>query len=244
MLNVAPVTARSLSNAGACWRTSVGILTITKGQACMFSFRRILVRLFQPLLFRTSSKPLALTARSSLAPPCRRAYGVIRNRRQRSCLSASFILCHSRARKGEEDLLCASGCFEHLQYGTQKLMACHVQRHAGVALACFARLPWLARSNEWHALPPDPDHDPVPRRLYPKQRDFMAHGTSDRCPGCRASVVAVHRATPRNVEFALKENSGSQSRKPVFAPHSQSSGCSHACIEESSVCGTPGRQQH
>ena len=26
--------------------------------------------------------------------------------------------------------------------------------------------------------------DPVPRRLYLKQRDFMAHGTSDRCQGC------------------------------------------------------------
>ena len=52
------------------------------------------------------------------------------------------------------------------------------------------------------ALPPNPDHDPVPRRLYLKQRDFMAHGTSDRCPGC------VHKATLRNVEFALKESSG------------------------------------
>ena len=38
------------------------------------------------------------------------------------------------------------------------------------------------------ALPRDPDHDPVPRRLYLKQRDFMAHGKSVRCPGCRALV--------------------------------------------------------
>ena len=38
------------------------------------------------------------------------------------------------------------------------------------------------------ALPPDPNRDPVQRRLYLKQSDFMAHGTSDRCPGCRASV--------------------------------------------------------
>ena len=38
------------------------------------------------------------------------------------------------------------------------------------------------------ALPPDPNHDPVPRRLYLKQSDFMAHGTSDRCPGCRALI--------------------------------------------------------
>ena len=38
------------------------------------------------------------------------------------------------------------------------------------------------------ALSPDPNRDPVPRRLYLKQSDFMAHETSDRCPGCRASV--------------------------------------------------------
>ena len=38
------------------------------------------------------------------------------------------------------------------------------------------------------ALPPDPDHEPVSRRVYLKQRDFMAHGTSDRCPGCRALI--------------------------------------------------------
>ena len=37
-------------------------------------------------------------------------------------------------------------------------------------------------------LPPDPNRDPVPRRLYLKQSDFVAHGTSDRCPGCRASA--------------------------------------------------------
>ena len=36
------------------------------------------------------------------------------------------------------------------------------------------------------ALPPDPNRDPVPRRLYLKQSDIVAHGTSDRCPGCRA----------------------------------------------------------
>ena len=29
---------------------------------------------------------------------------------------------------------------------------------------------------------------PVPRRLYLKQSDFMAHGTTDRCPGCRALI--------------------------------------------------------
>ena len=44
--------------------------------------------------------------------------------------------------------------------------------------------------NDWRGIPlmPDPNRDPVPRRLYLKQSDFMAHGTSDRCPGCRASV--------------------------------------------------------
>ena len=37
-------------------------------------------------------------------------------------------------------------------------------------------------------LPPNPDHGPVPRRSNLKQRDFLAHGTSDHCPGCRALV--------------------------------------------------------
>ena len=46
--------------------------------------------------------------------------------------------------------------------------------------------------------------------LYLKQSDFMAHGTSDRSP-------AVHRATPRHVEFVSRENSGRQRKgKPVF----------------------------
>ena len=65
-----------------------------------------------------------------------------------------------------------------------------------------------------------PDHDPVPRRLHPKQSDFMAHGTSDRCRVAgHQSVVAVHRATPRSVEFASREKSGRQRRsRPVFVP--------------------------
>ena len=68
------------------------------------------------------------------------------------------------------------------------------------------------------ALPPDPNHDPVPRRLYLKQSDFMAHGTSDRCPRCRALIsVVVHKATPRNVEFVSREKSGRQRKgKLVF----------------------------
>ena len=38
------------------------------------------------------------------------------------------------------------------------------------------------------ALPPDPRRHPFPRRLYLKQSDIMAHGTSDRCPRCRALI--------------------------------------------------------
>ena len=41
---------------------------------------------------------------------------------------------------------------------------------------------WLER-HPVDAIPPNPDHDPVPRRLYLKQRDFVTH-----CPGCRALV--------------------------------------------------------
>ena len=53
------------------------------------------------------------------------------------------------------------------------------------------------------ALPPDPDHDPVPRRLFLKQRDFMAHGTSDRCPGCRA-LVSGGRAQGHTEECRIR----------------------------------------
>ena len=42
--------------------------------------------------------------------------------------------------------------------------------------------------SDWRALPPDPNRGPVPRRLYIKWSDFMAHLTSDRCLGCRALV--------------------------------------------------------
>ena len=62
------------------------------------------------------------------------------------------------------------------------------------------------------ALPPNPDHDPVPRRLYLKQRDFrhMGRRITARVAD-HWSVVAVHKATLRNVDFALKES------LPVFA---------------------------
>ena len=52
-------------------------------------------------------------------------------------------------------------------------------------------------------LPPDPNHDPVPRRLSPKQGDFKAHGTSDRCPGCRA-LVSGGRAQGHTEECRIR----------------------------------------
>ena len=57
------------------------------------------------------------------------------------------------------------------------------------------------------ALPPDPEHEPVLRREQFKQRDFMAHRTSDRCPGCRALISGGHtQGQTEDVEFALKVN--------------------------------------
>ena len=53
------------------------------------------------------------------------------------------------------------------------------------------------------ALPPDPDHEPVPKRLFLKQRDFMAHGTSDRCPGCRA-LISGGRAQRHTEECRIR----------------------------------------
>ena len=53
------------------------------------------------------------------------------------------------------------------------------------------------------ALPPDPNRYPVPRRLYLKQSDFMAHGTSDRCPGCRA-LVSGGRAQGHTEECRIR----------------------------------------
>ena len=53
------------------------------------------------------------------------------------------------------------------------------------------------------ALPPDPDHDPAPRRLYFKQRAFMAHGTSDRCLVCRA-LISGGRAQGHTEECRIR----------------------------------------
>ena len=52
-------------------------------------------------------------------------------------------------------------------------------------------------------LPPDPNRDPVPRRLYFKQSDFMAHETSDRCPGCRA-LISGGRAQGNTEECRIR----------------------------------------
>ena len=53
------------------------------------------------------------------------------------------------------------------------------------------------------ALPPDPDHESVPRRLYLKQRDFMAHGRSDRCRVCRA-LISGGRAQGHTEECRIR----------------------------------------
>ena len=53
------------------------------------------------------------------------------------------------------------------------------------------------------APPPDPNHDPVPRRLCLKQSDFMAHRTSDRCPGCRA-LISGGRAQGHTEECRIR----------------------------------------
>ena len=68
------------------------------------------------------------------------------------------------------------------------------------------------------ALPPDPDHDPVPRRLYLKQR-FPGAWDVGSLPGLQSTNQWPCTGPPKNVEFALKEKSGRQRKgKPVFAP--------------------------
>ena len=58
------------------------------------------------------------------------------------------------------------------------------------------------------ALPPNPGHDPVPRRLYLKQRDFMAHGTADHCLGCTALVSGGREEGRIRVEGELRKTEG------------------------------------
>ena len=45
--------------------------------------------------------------------------------------------------------------------------------------------------------------NPVPRRLYLKQSDCVAHGTSDRCPGCKA-LVSGGRAQSHTEERRIR----------------------------------------
>ena len=57
--------------------------------------------------------------------------------------------------------------------------------------------------NPVDALPLDPDHELVPRSLFLKQRDFIAYGTSDRCPGCRA-LISGGRAQGHTEECRIR----------------------------------------
>ena len=75
------------------------------------------------------------------------------------------------------------------------------------------------------ALPPAPNHDPVPRRLYLKRSEFMTRNVGSLLGlQCIKSVVVAHRVTPRNVEIVSRENSGRQRRESSFSCRSQSSG--------------------
>ena len=59
---------------------------------------------------------------------------------------------------------------------------------------------------------PDPNRDPVPRRLYLKQNDRSLSRLQS-----ISQLVAVQKVTPKNVEFASREISRKQrKRKPVF----------------------------
>ena len=80
-------------------------------------------------------------------------------------------------------------------------------------------------------LPPDPNRDPVPRRLYLKQSDFMAHGTSDRCPGCRA-LVSGGRAQGHTEECRIRvAGELRKTHESWSSRRSQSSGCSHGALK-------------
>ena len=90
------------------------------------------------------------------------------------------------------------------------------------------------------ALPPDPNHDPVPRRLYLKQSDFMAHGTSDRCPGCRA-LISGRRAQGHTeecrirVEGEVRKTEGEKARLRAAASR-VGDAPTGACIESRRRC--------
>ena len=102
--------------------------------------RGTLLKLFQPSRFCTSSRLLALTARSSLAPPYLREYDVICICCQRSCFHTFSIFCRLRVRTRKKELSSSSCVKEKLQAKKHELMSCQVQRNAGVVLVCFSRL--------------------------------------------------------------------------------------------------------
>ena len=72
--------------------------------------------------------------------------------------------------------------FSAIDWSQRQLI--HVfERNSGRSQSCYAAV---------DAKPPDPDHELVPRKLYHKRGHFMAHGTSDHCPGCRALISGGH----------------------------------------------------
>ena len=95
------------------------------------------------------------------------------------------------------------------------------------------------------ALPPDPNHYPVPRRLYLKQSDFMAHGTSDCCPGCRA-LISGGRAQGHTEECRIRVEGElgktEEGKARLRAAASRVGDAPTGRAEESSVCGKPGRR--
>ena len=52
-------------------------------------------------------------------------------------------------------------------------------------------------------LPPNPDREPLLRRLYLKQKDFLTHGTWDHCPGC-STLVSGDRAQRHTEECRIR----------------------------------------
>ena len=105
------------------------------------------------------------------------------------------------------------------------------------------------------ALPPDPDHDPFPRRLYLKQSDFMAHGTSDRCPGCGALVsggrAQCHTEECRiRVEGEIRKTEEGKARlvlQPMMLPrgvHSREFGFRKTWTTTMLKCQSPHQNQH
>ena len=124
----------------------------------------------------------------------------IRDAQRRGCLDSAFRMVRTLKRADADDrwkVLSPRDPFSAADLeSTPAEFTCSRGTRGDVnpAAQCLERHPV-------DALPPDPDHEPVPRRQNLKQREFMAHGTSDRCPGCRASVSGGRaQATPRNVE--------------------------------------------